>query len=419
MIELRNNRGSILLGLNPNGKKRYAIDFSISAVQMRELGEQWQDIDPSVEAADTGGFSIKTGQTPYLARIGDDSHRRTYPDRTNLNVWIEFKKPFANMPAPTRLNRWFYWDFPNALMGIRFDSTAIKFSFRLKNSNAPTSLTIPFTSQGLTRQGRLLYADGKVVAILRRPTAIDANGVERDCGVSFGTGQVTISLDTTGLVFPIDIDPTLDVQVGASTDDARRRLSTAYWADALTTIAFDVGSAGTNNEKYGSGGRFTNVTIPQGSTIDLAYLTIRCRSATSGTTVNSYISAEDVDNPATFADDATAFDNRYAARTTAQVAWDNIAAWTLDVDYNSPEIKTVIQEIVDRAGWASGNAIVIFWEDFAGRSTSGAGRMRLGYSYDGNSTYPPRLHIEYTEVGGQPYISRVQGVQGMRTYGGF
>jgi hypothetical protein len=81
------------------------------------------------------------------------------------------------------------------------------------------------------------------------------------------------------------------------------------------------------------------------------------------------------------------------------VDWDSISAWVVNNDYNSPEIKTVIKEIVDRSGWASGNDIVIFWDDFEDRSTHASGCYRHAYSYDGGSTYAPKLHIEYTAGG--------------------
>ena len=159
----------------------------------------------------------------------------------------------------------------------------------------------------------------------------------------------------------------LDLQVGASSDDCVRRLTSSNWWLANTSQL--AGADGASLYQYGGGMRFLNVTIPQGATINTAYLTLRARAATSANTVNSRISAEKQDNPATFADDAAAFDTRWANRTTARVDWDNIPAWTADIDYNSPSIVSVIQEIVNRAGWSSGNAIVIFWEDFDDRST--------------------------------------------------
>ena len=192
----------------------------------------------------------------------------------------------------------------------------------------------------------------------------------------------------------IRIDPTLNLQVGASTDDAYRRLTAPYWA--LNASDIRVGAFGAATYQFGGGMRFLNVTIPQGTTIDAAYLTLRARAVTqNGTVVNTRISAEDVDNPATFADDAAAFDARWANRTTARVDWDDIPTFTSNVDYNSPEIKTVIQEVVDRGGWASGQAMVVFWDDFEDRSSHVSGAYREVYSYDGSTTYAPKLVITF------------------------
>ncbi len=205
-------------------------------------------------------------------------------------------------------------------------------------------------------------------------------------------------------------------QVGASTDDCFRRLTTASFSLTGGTLA--VGAFSATIYQQGAGMRFLNVTIPQGSTIDVAYLTLRCGFASSGTAVNSRISAEDVDDAPTFADDGAAFDTRWAARTTARVDWDAIPAWTLNVDYDSPSIITVIQEIVDRESWVSGQDIVIFWEDFEDRSTHADEARRVAHSWNGSAEFAPKLVITYTtgwsggDIGVVPIadIAKINGV---------
>ena len=196
----------------------------------------------------------------------------------------------------------------------------------------------------------------------------------------------------TGKVRPvkgsIKVDPTW--QVGASTDDCQYTWSTS--ALALTTPHQVAGAYDGTDYMIGGGMRFLNVTIPQGNVIIEAYLTLRCSASKSGTVCNTRISAEDVDDAITFADDGAAFETRWAARTTARIDWDAIPAWTAETDYNSPEIKTVIQEIVDRVGWASGQDIVIFWDDFDDRSTH-ADVRRMAHSYDGSTTYCAKLVV--------------------------
>ena len=188
-------------------------------------------------------------------------------------------------------------------------------------------------------------------------------------------------------------------QVAANTDDVIRSLSDDGWS--LTT---DYIYAGANNVWWqrGCGMRFTNITIAQGATIDTAKLTLRARFSEGGTVVRTRISAEDVDDAITFADNKATFDTRWANRTTARVDWDAIPAWTSGTDYDSPEIKTVIQEIVDRGGWVSGQDMVIFWDDFDDRSTHNLNTARSAYSYDGSAANAPKLVITWTPppVGG-------------------
>ena len=68
------------------------------------------------------------------------------------------------------------------------------------------------------------------------------------------------------------------------------------------------------------------------------------------------ITAEDTDDAATF--DET---NLVTARTstTANVKWTVDVAWTMWKPYSTPDLGSVIQEVVDRAGWAPGNSIAL------------------------------------------------------------
>jgi hypothetical protein len=186
----------------------------------------------------------------------------------------------------------------------------------------------------------------------------------------------------------------VDRQVGASYDDVLRIPSEANgWYATHTQMGAGYVSSG--QPDWGSGLRFTSITIPKGATITAAYLTITAKDSFSATTVKSYISAEAADNPATFANDKAAFDTRFGTHGD-RIAWDNIAAWTADTEYQSVGIKDVIQAIVNRAGWSSGNAIVIFWEDFDKRSTQSGTTVRTGYTYDASTAKAVKLHIEYS-----------------------
>ena len=51
------------------------------------------------------------------------------------------------------------------------------------------------------------------------------------------------------------------------------------------------------------------------------------------------------------------------------------------------DIASVVQEIVDGAGWSSGNSLAVI--------ITGTGR-RAAESYNGNRTGAPLLHVEYS-----------------------
>lgn len=202
------------------------------------------------------------------------------------------------------------------------------------------------------------------------------------------------------LVAYMRIDPTW--QIGAGTDDCDRSKGPANeWN--LAGGNFQAGYQSSDYRQKGAGARFTNITIPKGATIDQAHLTLRSRLNKAAGPCRTRISAENVDNAPTFIDDCWVFDDRYA-NNTATVDWDSIPAWTTDEEYDSPDIKTVIQAIIDRPGWASGNAIVIFWEDFEYRS-NGLERRRAAYSYDNDPDKAPKLVIEFSVPAGNPGIS--------------
>jgi type IV pilus assembly protein PilY1 len=185
----------------------------------------------------------------------------------------------------------------------------------------------------------------------------------------------------------------LDRQVGASSDDGRGYWTGADWVFETDSVHQNAGYSTSSTAKIGGGMRFTNITIPKGAIITSAYITFTASATRAGTVCRTKIRGEDADNPSAFSDYS---DYSGRPRTSAEVNWDGIAPWTKDSEYNSPEIKTIIQEIIDREGWASGNALVLFWDDHEDRSDHNADTWRGGQSYDGDSAKTSKLHIEYT-----------------------
>ena len=176
--------------------------------------------------------------------------------------------------------------------------------------------------------------------------------------------------------------PNLSIQVAASTDDCVVYYQSSTWVISLTQINLDPGDLTVfSMYKLGGGMCFQNVAIPVGSVITAAYITLTPDQNQSGNTVKTRITGDKELNAATFSTIANYQSRRGTVVggannnniTTAQVAWDSIAAWTTDNAINSPDISTIIQEIINQSGWASGNALALFWDDHDGRSSATTG----------------------------------------------
>ena len=131
--------------------------------------------------------------------------------------------------------------------------------------------------------------------------------------------------------------------------------------------------------------RFPNVTIPQGSIIESAHLTLFSDGYFTGT-LNISILGNDVDNAAAPTTKAGAD----GLALTAGIAWNGVPQKPAAQTFDSPDIKSIIQTIVSRAGWASGNAMQIVIKS----QNQTAYRRIRAFDFSG-MTYAPELHIDY------------------------
>ncbi len=177
--------------------------------------------------------------------------------------------------------------------------------------------------------------------------------------------------------------PTIfEVRVATGNDDAEQRVSSG--SVNLTSSDLELIADGSNDQLVGM--RFTNVTVPNGATISSAYTQFQVDETNSGAT-NINIQGQAIDDAPTFTTGNSNISSR--SRTSASVAWAPVA-WTTvgeaGPDQRTPDLKSVIQEIVNRPGWTSGNDVVIIF--------TGSGE-RTAESYNGSSSGAALLHIEY------------------------
>jgi hypothetical protein len=168
-------------------------------------------------------------------------------------------------------------------------------------------------------------------------------------GSTLGQFSVTATeggVSGTATVMVIDAGTTIEVRVVGSTDDAEEAASgSMYLGSSDLELTFDAGS----NQSVGM--RFNGIEIPQGATISNAYIQFQVDEAKTEAT-SLTIEGEAVDNAATFT--ATTGNITSRARTATAVGW-TPAPWTAvgeaGPDQQTPDISSVIQEVVSRPEW--------------------------------------------------------------------
>jgi len=132
--------------------------------------------------------------------------------------------------------------------------------------------------------------------------------------------------------------------------------------------------------------RWTNLAIPAGATITAATIQFSSKDSWPDVT-NLTFACQAADNAGTFT--STSFDVSSRARTSNVMTWAPAVWLAAETGPNekTPDMSLVVQQVVGRTGWASGNALVVV--------ITGTGH-RNAYSWDGKPASSPLLHIEYT-----------------------
>ena len=126
--------------------------------------------------------------------------------------------------------------------------------------------------------------------------------------------------------------------------------------------------------------RFQNINIAQGTTIQSAFFkAIYQYGGGPSSTVLKFVGT-DVDNVSA---PSSASDGNTSLHTSAIVEWTNPTAHSTNYQ-TSPDIKTIIQEVVDRSGWSAGNAIMI--QTYIDASFFNGNRYRYARSWDDTSS---------------------------------
>lgn len=214
----------------------------------------------------------------------------------------------------------------------------------------------------------------------RRFVGFDAAGRRLDLSRDAVVGQVTekwggktITLDqntrvkslSDDVVYPVTIDPSFSESIPSDNDDVWEKRGN-YQGGVLTEVSDNTYAYGyygdyvglwgvTNYSKSHAGWRFTNVTIPQGATVTSATLSVYVNYL-NGTGAAGVIYGYATDNAAAWSigtnPGAGTVTPARVVLTTATTSFSRPSTGS-----HSYDVATIVQELINRAGWASGNAL--------------------------------------------------------------
>jgi hypothetical protein len=111
---------------------------------------------------------------------------------------------------------------------------------------------------------------------------------------------------------------------------------------------------------------FANLDVPAGATIDSAVVTFTALSGAQGSAdVPLTVTAQDAASPAAPVQDGAtqaSFDVTGRTRVGASVPWNLTTAWAADQTYDTPNLASVLQAVVNRTDWEAGSDVLIIIE---------------------------------------------------------
>ena len=164
-------------------------------------------------------------------------------------------------------------------------------------------------------------------------------------------------VETTIMITDTIVDE--EAKLAVSSDDAEQENDEI---DALFDDDLDAGWEGAPEDRniLTTGMRFRNILIPQGARIDSAYIVVYSHEGKSAEDVARLtITGDANDNAPTFTEDSLI---TARSRTSAKTLWEVKEQWGLWTPHQTPSLKAIVQELVNRPGWEAGNAMAFIFQ---------------------------------------------------------
>ncbi len=350
-----------------NGQRR--IRCRTAPIHYRDAQNVWRDIN-----TDNLDITLTMTDAPYILEGRANVIGMKYTSRASGEVLtcrlVEIGgTPVASLPLvvnPTRSGRAIVWDscLPGLTIGLRLLPGGISWVKRLADATVPRSFTwrieypsniagiiLPTTvvgSDNITRdavEGRTVRSFPLECTI--NYTVVSDNGTTKVVRLTeTWTGRIVKrGIPATDVVYPVEFDPSFQETITANADDGEE-YSDSTWSSTAT--AARTGSYyGTNSN---CGLRFTvgdGSGPASGATINSATLTVDVLAKAGSPNIT--VRGDNVDNAAAWGSSSRP---SQISSTTATVSWTPTVTGSQSIT-----VTSIVQEIVNRAGWAQGNAM--------------------------------------------------------------
>ncbi len=200
---------------------------------------------------------------------------------------------------------------------------------------------------------------------------------------------------------------TLIRKIDSAKDDAEERLTGNNNQRKTRWGSTDLELSRDGNKRQIVGLRFKNIKIPKGATITNAYIQFQVDETKPCNGKDVMIYTQQSDNAPKFKNQPKNINNRakYGPVTWQPSGWNTVGE--RGPNQKTPNLKAIVQNVVNRGAWNSGNAMVFMLK---GESTNNNDHGRCtAESYNGDATAAPELTIEYKGLA--PEKNRLQVMQ--------
>ena len=328
------------------------VKVTSASLQVNSSQSQWISTAFSI-AAEATGNSLPFSNNSKISSRSLTSAQASHNDNVNwnANTWYTLDDITSVIQEVVNRSDWQSGNALSLIMKGTGSAWGRKFIYNYK-SNVSPKLTIAYES-------------------IQSPTS-----------TSIPTSTPTQTPTSTLTPTPkLSSSATLAFHINSSADDANEENNSISLNGGTTWL----GNASSATASF-SGYRFTNVNIPKGQAIKSAKLQVYS-SQSQWIGIAFTMAAEASGNSPAFSSG-----NLLSSRplTSAQVNHSDDAQWNANTWYTLDDITSVIQEVVNRSDWQSGNALSIIM-----KGTGSAWGRKFIQSYDGNTSFAPTLTISY------------------------